>query len=112
MVIKIQQTLTVWEGEMSEISFYVNNIKKDKNITLDIFKNGQDKDEFSSCSLVLGQTFCVSHHLSCKCSTNLIEGQVEYVFRKKFRAQDSGEWVFDVCSTKVNTSMTVNVQGW
>lgn len=103
----MQNELQTFTGLTSEIIFHVNNITDE--ISLYVFKDGQNKS--SSCKLLLTQRTCVTQLGSCQCDLTSKEDRREFIFRKQFRVQDSGVWVFEVWNTDIRKYVNITVQG-
>ncbi|XP_025102162.1 uncharacterized protein LOC112568866 isoform X2 [Pomacea canaliculata] len=108
--IKGQSAFTVLEGANSKIDFFIYNMSREEAITLYVSKGGLHNKMDSSCKLVLNQTTCIKFSGPCQCSTRPSEGRLQFVFKRKFQEQDSGEWRFYVWNTNIIQTVNISVK--
>ncbi|XP_025102741.1 uncharacterized protein LOC112569225 isoform X2 [Pomacea canaliculata] len=108
--IKGQSAFTVLEGANSEIDFFIYNMSREEAITLFVSKDGLHYKMDSSCKFILNPTTCSKFSGPCQCSTRPSEGRLQFVFKRKFQAQDAGEWKFDVWNTNIEQTVNISVK--
>lgn len=62
------------------------------------------------CKFVLSEN-CVTHYSNCNCAAAVVDSRHGYKMWRKFHPQDSGDWVFEVWGTNVQTIISIRVKG-